>query len=391
MQQPNRMISIDILRGFSILGILLVNMPSFHSPVLYMNPLAWWEDNPDHFLYIITDIFAQASFYPLFAFLFGFGAILFARKTNRNGESFANLFSRRLLALLLFGCLHAFFIWHGDILINYALFGFAFLLFYKMSGKSLLIIGSSIYLVPFLFVAVLMWKAGLSEMSVPSHQEGIRQSLEAYATGSFKEIMQQRFQDWYLVNNAASSIYLFLSIFPLFLIGAGFAKTDLLQRPIHYKKTWAILLVVSFIVGFSIKLFPYYSFASPLALFIQDQFGGPILSFFYVSSITLLVEKSFFYNLLKPFSYVGKLSMSNYLFQSIVGTSLFYSYGLGYYGNISFTAGMLLAVGIFIIQMAASRVWLQYFSNGPVEHMWRRFIYWEKPGSRRNQSKRGHS
>ncbi|WP_233522676.1 DUF418 domain-containing protein [Peribacillus glennii] len=392
MQEPDRIVSIDILRGFSILGILLVNMPSFHAPLLYIDPLAWWEDKHDQFWYIMTDIFAQASFYPLFAFLFGFGAFLSARKAERKGKSFPLLFSRRLFVLLLIGCIHAFFIWHGDILINYALFGFVFILFYRMSGTSLLIIGSGIYVIPFLLLAFLMWKSGLGEIGIPNDLEGARQSMEAYRAGSFMEIVQQRFQDWYLVNNAAASIFLFLSIFPLFLVGAGFAKIGILEKPLHYKKILMIILAASLAAGLSLKLFPYYSSRNPLASFIQDQFGGPILSLFYLSSITLLIEKKRFYMLLKPFSSVGRLSMSNYLLQSVLGTFLFYSYGLGYYGNISFSTGMMLAVVIFMIQMAASRVWLQYFRMGPVEYLWRLFTYLEKPALGRIQGQpRGKS
>lgn len=392
MQKPDRILSIDILRGFSILGIFLVNMPSFHTPLLYINPLTWWDTNPDRGWYIFTDIFAQASFYPLFAFLFGFGAILLAQRLHSKGQSFPLIFSRRLLALLAFGCIHAFLIWHGDILINYALFGFLFILFHKMGGKILLVLGTVFYLVPFLLIALLMAVAqffGAGDLDIPTDMEAVRQSIQVYRTGTFTEIIYQRLQDWYLVNNPVGAIVLFLSIFPLFLVGAGFAKLGILAWPGVYKKQLHIILAVSLSIGLAFKLLPYLTASNYLTSFLQDTFGGPVLSLFYISAITLLLQRKAIFKIMKPLSYVGRLSLSNYLLQSILGTFLFYSYGLGKYGQISFSAGLLIAVVIFMIQVLASKIWLKYFRMGPVEYAWRFFTYWEKPHMRRNSQRAG--
>lgn len=392
VQEADRIVSIDILRGFSLLGILLVNMPSFHTPFLYINPLNWWTDNPDRMLYIFTDIFAQASFYPLFAFLFGFGGILFAERVNKRGQSFPVLFSRRMLALLLIGCIHAFFIWHGDILINYALFGFIFILFYKMSGRLLLMLGSLIYLIPFLMLAMLMIVAQAFEMGgleIPTDHEAVRQSMEVYRNGTFIEIMHQRFDDWHAVNNLASAVLLFLSIFPLFLIGGGFAKLRLLERPGIYRKHLRIIMAVSLILGLLVKLIPYLTANNYATVFLQDTFGGPFLSLFYITAITLLLQRNLVHKVMLPFSYVGRLSMSNYLIQSIIGTLIFYSYGLGLYGRVSFSTGLVLAGGIYVIQMLASKYWLTYFLIGPVEYVWRMFTYGRKPAIRRSAQGKG--
>ncbi|CAH0344433.1 DUF418 domain-containing protein [Bacillus sp. CECT 9360] len=392
VQEAERIVSIDILRGFSILGIFLVNMPAFHTPMLYINPLSWWDKNPDRILYILTDIFAQASFYPLFSFLFGFGAILLAERINQRGQSFPLLFSRRMLALLLFGCIHAFLIWHGDILINYALFGFIFILFYKLSGKLLLILGALIYLIPFLMLAMLTIAAqtfGMDGLEIPTDQEAVRQSLEVYQNGTFIEIMYQRFNDWYSVNNLVSAIILFLSIFPLFLLGTGFAKLRLLERPDVYRTHLRIIMAVSLVLGLLFKLIPYLTANNYATVFLQDTFGGPMLSLFYITAITLLLQRNLIYKVMLPFSYIGRLSMSNYLFQSIIGTLIFYSYGLSFYGRVSFTTGLVLVGGIFVIQILASKYWLKYFLMGPIEYVWRVFTYWRKPSIRRIKHGKG--
>jgi uncharacterized protein len=377
IQDQNRIVIIDILRGIAILGIFIVNMPAFHSPMLYYNSLEWWDDNPDHTLYILSDIFAQASFYPMFAFLFGFGAVILSERVIERGQSFPLIFSKRLATLLLFGCLHAFLIWHGDILINYALFGFGFLLFYKVSGKNLLIIGSLLYIIPLCVFGLLVLAAGFlgMETKIPTEFAEVQRSLNVYKDGTISEIIKQRASDWYMVNNAASLIFLFLSIFPLFLIGAGFAKLKWLENPEYHKKPLFLLMIISLVFGLFCKVLPYVSSYTYNTVFWQDQFGGPLLSLFYITAISLLLRKKTFFRMCLPFSYPGRLSMTNYLFQSFISTLIFYSYGLGFYGDISFTWGTGLVIIIFILQVILSKLWLSRYRLGPVEFVWRILTY----------------
>src|SRR6478736_32884 len=96
ISEQNRIVSLDIIRGFAILGIYLVNMLSFHSPFLYIEPLEWWEDPLDQGIYMFIDIFIQASFYPLFSMLFGYGLVMLSEKTQQKGLSFYPIALRRL-------------------------------------------------------------------------------------------------------------------------------------------------------------------------------------------------------------------------------------------------------------------------------------------------------
>jgi len=111
---------IDIIRGFAILGIFLVNMGDFHSPWLYLEVGKLWTSPIDIGADIFVDIFAQSSFYTLFSFLFGFGMVIIKERMTALNYSFYKLFLRRMFWLLVFGLIHAFLIWHGDILISYA-------------------------------------------------------------------------------------------------------------------------------------------------------------------------------------------------------------------------------------------------------------------------------
>lgn len=112
---------------------------------------------------------------------------------------------------------------------------------------------------------------------------------------------------------------------------------------------------------------------------IQDFLGGPIVSFAYIFLFTLVFQHRKLTKIFTPIAAVGRLSISNYLFQSIVATLIFYSYGLGIYGEISFTTGILFVFIIYIGQMALSLLWVRYFYIGPIEYIWRFFTYGKRP------------
>lgn len=391
LTESERVASIDILRGIAILGIFLVNMPSFFSPFLYLNPATYWQTTSDKVLNSMVDILAQASFYPLFAFLFGYGAILLAERLRIKEMSFPLVFLRRLFILLVFGTIHAFLVWHGDILITYAVTGLVFMLFYKCKGKTLIITGLVSYL---LFWGLITSSSLLLSQedfeSVIYDQEAVKTSIQVYSDGSFTDIMSQRFEDWNKASGPAGMFVLLFTIAPLMLMGAGFAKQKWLLNVKKHKKLLIGLMLFSFIVGMFLKLKPYFQELSYTNMLLQDQFGGPLLALFYITSIVLLLQNKRAYQILKPFSYVGRLSISNYLVQSIVCTTIFYSYGLGLYGKVSFTTGFIAVFIIYSIQVIVSRWWMKKYMYGPVEYLWRWGTYGQRPTFKRI-SERGDS
>lgn len=379
--EKNRIISLDMMRGFAILGIFLVNMLSFHSPLLYIDPFSRWEGEADNAIYIGIDVLAQGSFYPLFSFLFGYGLVLMYESNVRKGVSFYPIALRRLLMLLVIGVIHALFIWHGDILINYALLGILFLLFLKLSGRGLLISGILIWLLPNLLLTLLFIVAALL---VPGEEISIydphlaKQSVEVYQQGSYIDIFKQRFEDWYAVNNPLNSVFMLFSIFPFFLIGGGLAKLKWLERVREIKRPLQIGFILLFITGLLLKISPYVIGKGITWEYIQDSFGGPILAFAYVLGIALWAEGSPTNRFLKLLAPVGKTSMSNYLLQSIVSTFIFYSYGLGLYNQVSVLTGTILVFTIYGIQILLSSYWLKNHPYGPIEWLWRGVTYNKK-------------
>jgi uncharacterized protein len=378
IQVNERIQAIDIIRGFAILGIFIVNMPAFNFPIQYLPLEKWWTSPQDQITSILIDIFAQASFYTLFSFLFGFGTYIFYERVTAKGYSFKKYFTRRLLGLLLIGCIHAFLIWDGDILISYSLIGILLLLFRRFSPTLWIWLGLTLIILPsfvlggLLFIVVLL---DPKNAGWPYDAELGAKAMEVYSSGSFLEIAEQRVHDWLYVNNFENAIFLVLALFPMFLLGMYSAKKKWFAHIEDHIKKMKFICIGAFIISCVFKLLPYYYEKNIATEFLQDSIGGPASAIFYASFLALIVRREFWRKLLSPLSFVGRMSLSNYLFQSILCTTLFYNYGFGLYGKIGPFYGFILTLFIYFIQIIWSKQWFKRFNYGPIEWLWRRMTY----------------
>ncbi|RLQ97239.1 DUF418 domain-containing protein [Falsibacillus albus] len=381
MQSHERLLSIDIIRGIALLGIFMVNIISFHSPVLYMNPFEWWDQRSDLGSYVSDDIFIEGSFYPIFAFLFGFGMVMIQQRTRSMGDSSFKISARRLLILLGFGIIHAVFIWYGDILIIYALLGLLLLTVLSMTGKKLVLFGMTLFLIPnLLFSVYLSYSAIIDPYSavIWSDINGIKDSISAYTSSSYAAIMQQRIFDWYHVNNPGNLIFMLVTIFPMMMIGAGAAKEKWFENAKNYKKYWVAAAAVFLTVGILLKMLPYILLKNTVFMFIQNILGGPMLGIGYLALLVLLTMIPHSQKLLKPFAMAGRMSLTIYISQSIVGSFIFYGYGLNLYNDMDLSTSIELAIGIYFIQVIAAEIWFIKFKQGPLESIWKKAAYRSK-------------
>jgi uncharacterized protein len=386
----NRIVSIDRMRGFSLFGIFLVNMISFHSPYFHIDPETWWDGPFNLAAYRFIDFLVQASFYPLFAMLFGYGLVILRERTIEKGINFKPLAIRRLSILLGIGILHAFLIWEGDILITYAVSGFIFLLFIGWSARSLLIGGLTIYIIPNLLLLVMLALTMLTEPGEAFsmyNKEAAEQAIAVYQSGSFAEVTGQRIKEWNANNGFWGMLFYLITILPLFMIGAGAAKLKLFESVRLKMRKLAIAAGVLGLSGLLIKAFPYLIGRTLVTDYAQDVFGGAMLAMAYALVIAILSENKSCDILFAPLEAAGRLSISNYLFQSIVSTLIFYSYGLGYYGKISIFWGSVLALGIYSFQLALSTWWIKRYYYGPVEWLWRAGTYMRKQRFKKGEAK----
>jgi uncharacterized protein len=164
----------------------------------------------------------------------------------------------------------------------------------------------------------------------------------------------------------------------MLLIGAGAGKLQLLEQVKNHRIGWGITLIVAVILGISIKSLPILVEPNLAYSYIQDFLGGPFLSVSYAAILALLLINKKITKWFRPLAAAGRMSLTNYLLQSVIGTLIFYSYGLGLYGRVTLITGTLLAIGIFVMQVILSEMWLAKFKQGPVEKAWRMFTYGRK-------------
>lgn len=385
----NRIQNIDIVRGLAILGILLVNMAHFSYPDLYLmidNFLAEQWSNLDHLTNAILDMFVQMKFITMFSFLFGFSMILMMEKTLEKGQKFVPIYVRRLLALLLFGTIHAFFIWDGDILMDYALLGFLLLLFRKARPKTLLIWAVALYAVFAIPTAIGSFmpsqdsekESEMQEEFAADSKKEAKQALHNYGEGSFMDIARQRIHDrqHYMSMNGMASLNPFLYFlanipyFSMFLLGAYFAKKRILHRPGDHKGLLKKIFFTGLTIGLPLNVL-YVIWDNEGLLLI----GAPFLMLFYVTSVIFLINRNWGKKLLIPFAAVGKTAFTNYIMQSVIATLIFYNFGLGLYGKVNPFLGLFISLAIFTLQLVISNLWLRKFRFGPLEWIWRMMTY----------------
>ncbi|GIP33806.1 DUF418 domain-containing protein [Paenibacillus sp. J2TS4] len=378
---------LDIARGLAILGILFVNITFYSSSLQAIQyQIELWPDFWNQAVKKFLDIVITGKFIAIFAFLFGYGMILFKDRAGQKGRRFGALYSRRLLALLIFGLLHGWFIWFGDILVHYALLGFVLLIFHKCKPKTLLIWAILlIMLIPVLMLISSGESAATPKIS-PEFQQLIQQFIERdqaiYGSGSFAAIQQQRILDWYA--SVMNQLIFYPQILGLFLMGAYFAKRKLFHdlsanRPVLTKIclwTGGIGLT-SILLPILLELTARTSAAGwidKLNVF-HYLLGSPSIGLFYITLLALLVRKKAWEQALEPLANVGRMAFTNYIMQSVLCTLIFYSYGLGWYGQVGPLTGSLIALIVFGLQLLFSALWLRRFKMGPLEWIWRTVTY----------------
>jgi uncharacterized protein len=385
--ETHRIESLDILRGIAIFGILLVNMKSFSGPDSPIRALSYeyFDQSYNVWTNVLLEFFVQGNFITMFSFLFGFGIILMSERAAANNRSFVPVFLRRQFVLLLFGAVHVLFFWYGDILVTYAAVGIIMLLFYRMPKKALLMTGLVMITVYSLFMTILTydyWTSGAAiinqETLNAQHESEIQQSIMIYSEGTYKEILQERIREWTDLNSYF--LFFLFGLLPMFLFGAYAAKRRRFENRTLWKLWWITLLLGPGSKMFAVIFFPIKGedWQYDTAMSWGYEFGGAMMSIFYICTIVLLYRNGKFKRLFNMFKITGRMAFTNYLTQSVVSTFIFYSYGAGQYGDYGPFAGVIIAVIIFSLQVLFSMWWLKNYYMGPLEWIWRTLTYGKK-------------
>jgi uncharacterized protein len=393
---------LDVLRGFALIGILVVNVRYFSAPAyLAVSGDAWGAGPMDRVADVLTHFFVEGKFYSLFSLLFGVGLALQITRARRRGTAFVPLYTRRLFILLFIGMGHTFFLWFGDILVAYAVLGFVLLAFRNRSDRTILIASVVFLAFPILIQTLLYglveWGRSIPEMAVElekdfaeSHRQYVQwtqQSYEVYANGSYGDILVQRWAD------VKFSYLRFLfqgngfQILGMFLLGlwAGrkeiFRDSDTYFPRLRRMVPWMLLvgLVANAVYVFASSVSnPAVPSSMGILKAIGFAVGAPTLCFVYVFAMAVLLQRGRG----KSLAAVGRGALSSYLLQSVICTTVFYGYGLGLYGRWGPAASLVLVGAVALVQVFWSNWWFRRHRYGPAEWVWRVLTY----GSRSMQT-----
>lgn len=376
---------LDVYRGFAILGIFVVNITVMNSTFINQDLFAeQWTSWIDQSIVKVRQLFFYTKFFPIFSLLFGLGISMQAIKRKTLGQSSLAFISKRMLILFIIGAIHITFIWSGDVVHIYAILGLLTVFLIKVPNRILLILSILILVFPFfedILFEIFNW-LDFSPDSAMSSLNGDKVA-EIIKNGSYLDNLKLRLLE-YVANLPMLLGFLAPTAASMFLLGLYLGKKSVFNDLKSFLKSiQRPMLIVALVTNIYRVVFLYVLIESSM---FEDAATRDVLIYFIVlcdvfMGIFYLWLLGWLYfhtkanTLLRPLSYVGRMALTNYILQSIVGLFLFTSIGFSLYETFSPTETFLIAIGVFIIQVNLSRFWLKYFKYGPLEWIWRCLSY----------------
>jgi uncharacterized protein len=410
VDEGERVVLLDTLRGFALCGVFMANVHLWFSGRMFLSRAQRdaLRENASFLDTAVDHAFGPligGRFITIFSFLFGLGfAVQLARAQDR-GASVVPVYTRRLAVMLALGLAHLFLLFQGDIVSTYASLGFGLLVFYRRTDRTLLLWGSALVLLSpaliFVGESLPAWLgargAEEADKLAFEHSMALRAGvLEAFTRGSWLDTV--RSGATYYCGDLFKALWMFLPIiFGRMLLGLWAGRRRLFHDapqhlPFFRRLFWWSLALGVLSSGSNVLVGQLFSrkIIAPGPHPWLEFFGRPIyhlaeltVAATYVAAITLLFQRDAWRRLLLVFAPVGRMALSNYLAQSVMGVLVFYGYGLGLIGKLGSAALLGLALGLFSLQILASRLWLSRFRFGPAEWITRSLTYGKMQPMRR--------
>ncbi len=431
--ERERITTLDVLRGVAICGMLFANILFFAFPATSRNLMAEGAGAADRLVALFVGLFVDGKFYTLFSILFGVGLALQSLRAAERDRPFVGVYVRRLVILILFGLAHGLLFSSPDILAFYAAVAFVALAFRNLRPRTLLATAVIVYAIGVLAIGLYAARVpGASLPAEPSWGELVEESrgavgasdesasaaaaritflplaprlfqvseLELYEfmadeerifrSGTWSEMVRYRAVMYLAVGVPLRLLFVSWRVLALFLLGIYFVKRALFLKvegdPGVYRKMAVYGVVVGMVLqmaGAGAQSLAGDSVVA-LAIFLVGVFAGvPALSLGYAGVTALVCARWGESVPVRSLAAVGRTALTNYVGQSVICGLIFYSYGLGLYGQLTGTQAMLIATLILAAQAIASTVWLRYFRFGPLEWAWRSASYWRVQPMRR--------
>lgn len=393
IQAKERFVILDALRGFALLGICLANFPEFS---LYtFQPAEVTAAMPsaaiDRVVRFIQYLFIDGKFYTIFSILFGIGFSIIIANAERKGANGFKIFYRRMSVLALIGFLHLMLLWSGDILLLYAIAGMLLPLFRRLSDRMLLSVSAL-----FIFVPVLIeWSTGMAQISLSAWAS----DLQWHYCAKYG-ITEENFGVWlrdarsyagvsqFLIQGAFERMWEFLEghrllkVMGLFLLGFYIGRNRIYAGLACHRKEIGRTGTISLLVGLPLSVVYAWDSVS------GHPFGDTVASLLYAVSVVpmgisymagmaWLFMKYETSGMWRYIAAPGRMALTNYIGQSLIGILLFYGIGFGWGASVGLGTTELIACGVFVVELLCSLAWLRYFRYGPLEWIWRMLTYGE--------------
>jgi uncharacterized protein len=389
-----RIYSLDVLRGFAVLGILLMNIQSFSMvDPTYFNPSVFGDmTGINYFVWLGSHLLADMKFVTIFSLLFGAGIVLFCERVVSRGGKPIGIHYRRTLWLLFFGLTHAYLLWHGDILVWYSFSAFIAYLFWRFRpgwlifwSLLLLFIGTAIYLMAQLSMPYWPKEAIAGNTSYWSPpEEVILHRLDTFRGGWVSQL-SERIPTSLMFHTFVYVIFGMWRTVGVMLAGMALFKWGILSAK-RSNRFYLIAILGGIIIG--LPLIGYgahqhfvHDWSVKYSLYggsLYNYWGSLFVAMAYLSCIMLICRNEWLKNLQRRLSAVGRLAFSNYILQTLICTAIFYGHGFGLFGSVPRWGQLLITITVWVILVIFSNIWLARFRLGPLEWLWRTLTYRRK-------------
>ena len=423
VSEGDRLHTLDVLRGAALLGILLMNIQLFGMPHAAYSNLNLWggRDGANLWTFVVQWILFEGKMRAMFSMMFGVGIALFLERATRRHDSMraADLFARRMLWLMVFGIIHAWLIWYGDILYAYAICGLLIFPARHLSPRALFVTAAVVLtFVVAMFVgdglnkrssrqaatearaaeargqalteeqkeAITGWDETLKEVAPP--REDLQAEVDNYRSGyvgALKERAEVVLQ-WHFI-----PVYFPLlgDFWALMLIGIGLYKLGVLQgeRPLGF---YVRMAIAGYAIGIVVNgISTYLTLASnfdpvvfPLAN-APHQIGRVSIALAHLAMLVIALKAAWASWLTRRVASVGRMALSNYIAHSVICSLVFYSPGLALMGQLERYQLYYVVAAIWVFNLTWSPWWLARYRFGPLEWCWRSLTYWQRQPMRR--------
>jgi uncharacterized protein len=391
----NRLVTLDALRGFAVMGILAMNIVAFAMPEMaYVSPKAYGGETPsDVAAWALGFLLFDGKMRGLFSILFGASMLLIVDRAEASGQNPGAVHYRRMAWLAVFGLCHYFFIWWGDILFLYAAVGCIAFRFRNWEPRRLIkwalgLFTLGVVLTSLFFGAQLAVASAADDPASPMAEAGrdirgeyaeidgeVTEELALYR-GPYLPILDERLGS--AANPFVGVLMTMLETLPLMMLGMALFRNGFLTgawATADYRRMARRWLPPGVLLTLLVGWFQWRSgFDYLVGVNAFMAWAGPgrlMMTIAYAALLVLLIQRASATALIVRVAAAGRAAFSNYLGTSIVMTTIFYGYGIGLFGDVGRWTLYLFCAGMWVIMLLWSKPWLERFRYGPLEWLWR--------------------